>query len=174
MCANYSQLSTQWRLSTEPQSSLSLQHPLPSPVLWPVDSSCFCFHFPSLPAPYLQVREMDGLSPVSPSLCCTQETFSRQLSWVIIGLTSFLSHHSKDHSPLFSDVLCLETHCFIYIVWCFSRFGCEGNSSPCYSILMSRSAHSLFRNPSPYNFTEFLLVKTSHMAPLGYKRGGEI
>lgn len=81
----------------------------------------------------------------------------------------------RDHGPLFSYILCLVNLCFICIVWCFHCFGHESKSRPCYSISAnSTSAHPLSKSRSPHNSIKFLLVKTSHMAPLGYNRGGEI
>lgn len=174
MCVSYTplyiQLNTQWRLSTEPQNSLSVQHP---PILWPVHSSCL--DFPRLPAPYSQFGDTVGLTLDSPSLCCTPETFFTE--WSVDNDRAHLISFPplRGHCLLFSYVLCLVNLCFIYIFCCFSCSGHEDKSRPCYSISAnSRSACPLSKSRSPHNSINFLLVKTSHMTPLGYNRGGDI
>lgn len=141
-------LSTQWGLSMEPQTCLSMQHPLASPVLWPVTSSCFCF--PRLLLCILNSGRWMDSAWISPPYDAHWKLSPDHLVWEVkwAHLISFPS--LQDYCSLFSDVLGLENHCFISTIWCFNRFGHQGKSSPCCSILArNRSARPPSENPSP-------------------------
>lgn len=94
---------------------------------WPLASG-LC---PGTSSYFTSIQEALGVPRQPPSLCCAQNTVSRQRAQAVRGLTVFL-RRSGIRPPLLMHGA-LQTVVFMYIVWCslFSRtFQAGGYSSP--------------------------------------------
>lgn len=96
--------------------------------LWPGSASYL--GFPRRPAPRSHLRETAGAPPRF--LCPALQARSRlpAVSWGSQQARLLCFPSLRNHCPLFSGVLCLEDHCFLYIVCVFIVPGMRVNLVP--------------------------------------------